>query len=163
MDVPTRVLFYNAYLFSLLTYCCCVWGKASNTSVDRLFKLQKRIARSIFDKPYDHPHSDLFKKLNWLEFQNLVDYRISLMVYKSLKNIAPNQLTNLFTYVEPGKHLLRSSKFIRLNIPTYRTTLYENSFSVHGAKLYNTLLSNDIHIGYSYSTFKEKVFNHMNN
>lgn len=161
MDVPTRVLFYNAYMFSIMTYCSPVWGKSSNASNDRLLKLQKRIARSIFDKPYDFPHSELFKKLNWLEFQDLVDYRILLMTYKSLKNLAPTYLRELFEYKKPGQYSLRSEEIPYLKIPLHRTALYANSFSVLGARLYNNILSYGIKTELSYSSFKEKVFNYL--
>ena len=56
MGLPTRVLFYNAYIFSIMSYCCCVWGLQPSTSIDRIFKFQKRYARQIFDKPFDFPH-----------------------------------------------------------------------------------------------------------
>ena len=78
MDIPTRVLFYNAYIYSSLVYCCTVWGLHSSNKLNRLFRIQKRAARIIFDNPYDYLHRELFTKLEWLEISNLIHYRSAI-------------------------------------------------------------------------------------
>jgi len=44
-----KVMFYNAYIQSILDYCCPIWGKAKNTQTI-LEKSQKRIAGIIINK-----------------------------------------------------------------------------------------------------------------
>ena len=104
MDIPTRVQFYNAYIFSSLTYCCAVWGLLPTIYTNRLFRFQKRAARIIFDKPFDYPHEELFDKLKWLNFSSLVQYRTVLQTFKCINNLAPVYLKELFSYLPPSNY-----------------------------------------------------------
>ena len=160
MDVPTRVQFYNAYIFSSLSYCCAVWGLLPTVYTNRLFQFQRRAARIIFDKPYDYPYEVLFKKLNWLDFHSLVKYRTVLQTFKCLNNLAQVYLKELFLYLPPSNYDLRLRNKTLLSIPSYRTVMYEYSYSVQGAKLFNELSIILISIE-KFSKFKSDVFNHF--
>ncbi len=39
MDIPTRIMFYSAFVYSNLIYCSTVWGYANKTQLSRLFKI----------------------------------------------------------------------------------------------------------------------------
>ncbi|KAK3105561.1 hypothetical protein FSP39_000518 [Pinctada imbricata] len=51
LPIPTRKLYYNSYILPVFDYCITIWGNASKTQLERVFKLQKRAARIILDKP----------------------------------------------------------------------------------------------------------------
>ena len=53
------------------TYCCTVWSNCSQTSLDELFKLQKRCAPLILDSPWDARSFDNFQKLKWLPIDQI--------------------------------------------------------------------------------------------
>ena len=159
MDIPTRVLFYNAYVFSSLMYCCCVWGLCPTNSIDRIFKFQKRCARAIFDKPFDHPHEELFSRLKWLEFHSYVRYRMSIMAYRSLHNLAPKYLTDLLEKRKPADYNFRQTPLFK--IPSYTTSIYEYIYSVQAAKVLNEVTRNDVNIELKYSNFRDKAFNYF--
>ena len=74
-----RVLYYNAYILPSIDYCLTIYGNASKSHLDRIFKLQKCAARIILDAPPDAPSKPLFVKLNWLnvfERCTLYNYRL---------------------------------------------------------------------------------------
>ena len=48
--LDARIKFYNAYILPHMEYCCTIWGNATDSS--SLFKLKKRAAKIILDKPY---------------------------------------------------------------------------------------------------------------
>lgn len=160
MDIPTRVLFYNAYIFSYLSFCCTVWGLYPSCCTNRLFQFQKRAARVIFDKPFDYPHEELKKKLNWLKFPSLIKYRTALQMYKCLNNLAPNYLNKLFSFLPPTNYKLRLRRKPLLCIPKFRTAMYEYSYSVQGAKIYNEIIKT-LPTTHKFSKFKSDTFNYF--
>ena len=65
-----RTLLYNAYIFPVLDYCCRIWGRY----MKKIAILQKRSAKIILFKPSLTPSRELFKKLEWLTFENRCKY-----------------------------------------------------------------------------------------
>ena len=165
LDMPSRILFYNAFIYSNLIYCCTVWGFSNKTQLSRLLKIQKRFARTIYDKPFDHPTTELFEKLKWLPFENLVEYRTLIMVYKSLHNIAPPYLCSLFCHMTETYHCLRSRSTSLLSIPVCKTNLYDQSFRIYGSKLYNKFIScpDQTTSFSSVTSFKDQAFKYLFN
>jgi hypothetical protein len=50
LNLESRQLFYSGHILPLIDYCCVVWGNCSNEGLNRILKLQKRIARLILDQ-----------------------------------------------------------------------------------------------------------------
>ncbi len=96
--LPThaRIKFCNAFIFPHFNYCSTVWGSAN---LDRLFKLQKRTARKIFDLPTQTPTAPLLAKLKWMSLIDRVLYHKAVMVYKLLNGLAPGYMQDIFKYV----------------------------------------------------------------
>ncbi len=82
LHTDARIKFCQAFVFPHLDYCSCIWGSAQ---LGRPFKLQKRAGRMIYDLHTRTPTKQLLKKLGWMPLTDRVQYRKSLMVYKSLK------------------------------------------------------------------------------
>ena len=77
----------------------------------------------------------MFSELKWLPFPERVKYHTNVMVYKMLNNMAPEYLIQLFHDVsETLERALRSADNEFLTIPLCRTTYYEKSFTVAGAR-----------------------------
>ena len=89
-------LYYNSYILSVMDYCCTVWGNASCTHIDKLYKLQKRAARIILNATTETPSAVMFKKLEWLTIYNRIDYFRAVMMYKCMNGLAPEYLTEFF-------------------------------------------------------------------
>ncbi len=71
----------------------------THAQLGRLFKLQKRAARMIYDLPSRTPTKPLLNKLGWMPLTDRVQYRNSLMVYKSLKGLAPQYMAKMYKFV----------------------------------------------------------------
>ncbi len=63
LPTDARIKFCQAFVFSHLAYCSCIWGSAQ---FGRLFKPQKRAARMIYDLPTRTTTKPLLKKLGWM-------------------------------------------------------------------------------------------------
>ena len=96
LDIPTRKLYFNAYILPHLDYCSTIWGNCSNELIDKITKFQKRAARVILDKDLTTPSSELFQQLGWMRFDGRVNFRKYMLMYKSLHNLAPTYLSNTF-------------------------------------------------------------------
>ena len=75
LDIPTRKLYFNAYILPHLEYCNSIWGNCSGELIDKLIKFQKKAARLIIDKDLSTPSSELFQQLGWMRFDEMVKYK----------------------------------------------------------------------------------------
>ena len=76
------------------------------------------------------------QKLGWLPFPKRVKYHACVMVFKALNGQATEYLSDLLIKSEQIKNL-RSKEI--LEVPFSKTAYYDRSFSVNGAKLWNSL------------------------
>ena len=131
-------LYYNSYILSILDYCCLIWGRCSKTNSLRILKLQKRAARIILKADITTPSQSMFNDLNWLIFPKRVQYHSCTMVYKALHGLAPEYIEDLFTKVSDShsRHL-RSVDNELLRVPSSKTNIFENSFTITAAKQWN--------------------------
>jgi hypothetical protein len=97
--LPTEacIKYCQAFIFPHFDYCSTVWG---STNIERLYKLQKRTARMIFDLPTQTPTKPLLEKLKWMSIMDRVSYRKAVMVYKSLNGLVPSYMRKLFKLVK---------------------------------------------------------------
>ena len=61
-----------------------------------LQKLPSRTARIVTGSPYDAPSVLLHKELGWLSIKKMIVKETSTMMYKSLNDLAPQYLSDLF-------------------------------------------------------------------
>ena len=156
LDKSSRILFYNAYILPHLDYCCTVWGNCSNQLQQDIIKFQKRAARVILDKAFDEPSAPLFNQLKWMNFNEHVEFKKVISVYKSLCSTnerCPDYLVNKFMYVSDSR--LRSSNLEYLKVPKPNLDFYRKSFEYSGAKLWNEIPF-DIRKSESLQQFKNK-------
>ena len=57
LPFSSRLLFYNSYILPKLDYCLPIWGKSSQTHLDKLWRLQKRAIRPLSHLINLHSHS----------------------------------------------------------------------------------------------------------
>ena len=98
MDIPTRKLFFNAYILSYFDYCSTIWGHASSEIMTRMLKLQKKCARYILDADISHPSIDLYRQLKWLPFENRVSFKTAIMMYKTIYGLNPRYMKSMLSF-----------------------------------------------------------------
>ena len=70
----------NAYILPIIDYCCSVWRRGSNHHTNKVFSLQKRIAKIIL-KTSTQTHSvEHFKELKWLKFADRCKYYTAILI-----------------------------------------------------------------------------------
>ena len=59
----TPITMYNALVFPHFYYCSTIWNNGCSTNVNKLSKLQRRVARVITGKTYDVRSTEILENL----------------------------------------------------------------------------------------------------
>jgi hypothetical protein len=81
IDVLLNV--YNAYVYSILNYNIIIWGQA--IEISRIFILQKRILRTIFNLPFRETVRPYFSKYKILTVHAIFIYNNIIFLKQNLK------------------------------------------------------------------------------
>ena len=104
----------------------------------KLQAVQNKAARLItLAKKREHI-TPVLKSLHWLPVICRIDFKVMLLIYKSLNGLAPQYLINLLCEYQPAREL-RSSGHALLTVPKSRIAVGSRAFSVYGPKLWNSL------------------------
>ena len=128
---------YTGIIEPNFCYCCLVWGCCGVTEINQMQKLQNRASRIVTGSSFDIPCQPFIKELGWKTIDQLITSETNIMVYKSLHELAPQYMCNLFTRASQ-----LTSRCLRNTLPDLR--LHKNSaktgqkcFSFRGAKTWN--------------------------
>ena len=147
--VTSRLDYANALLYGI-----------SNTSLERIQKVQNAAARIVtLTSNRDHITSVLYN-LHWLAIKERIEYKILLITFKALSGLAPRYIIDLLCVYVPKRNL-RSSSDRKLVVPTYNLETYgRRSFRVSAPILWNSLPQN-IRLCDSIETFKRELKTHL--
>ena len=130
---------YRSIVEPHLNYCYSVWGSSGITRIQSLQKLQNRAARIATGSSYDARSEPLLKDLGWLSVKEMIVKETSTMMHKSLNDLAPKYLSELFVRLSDFHILeLRNIK-ISLAVPLMRTVNGQKAFPYRGTKVWNKL------------------------
>ena len=91
----------------------------------KIANIQKRTARMILDKSWDHPSNPLFNELNWLPLQSCITYHVELLVFKIHNDLAPNYLNTILLFTSNSRYELCSESRCHLAQPK-KKSYYSN-------------------------------------
>ena len=136
-----KIQLVHALVLSRLDYCNSMYHGISLKDLGRLQKVQNSAVRFIFGRGKRAHTTQLLKKVHFLPVKFRIDFKIALLTYKCLNNLAPEYLKEL---VVPRK---QSVKSVRLDddyfildypaCPNYLSTY--KAFTYSSAKVFNSL------------------------
>ena len=137
---PSAAKIIHAYITSRLDYCNgLLYGLPTNLFA-KLQSILNTAARLVTKtRKYEHI-TPVMINLHWLPIQYRIQFKLLLLIYKSLHGLAPSYLTDKLS-LRPNKGL-RSDNQLLLNVPvsTFRLRFYgDRAFSVAGSTLWNAL------------------------
>ncbi len=88
----------HAFMTSRLDYCNALLGGCPASSINKLQIVQNAAARVLTrSRKYDHITPILQSLHTWLPIKFRISYKILLLAYKALNDLAPGYLTNLLS------------------------------------------------------------------
>ena len=150
-DITNRsvcLVFYHSHVLSRLRYGIIFWGMSGH--FNRLFKLQKRIVRTIVGASRLQSCRTIFKDLSLLNLPCLFIYEILLYVKNNYQNFLSN---NYF-------HEYDTRFNMDLTTPSHNLKLFENGPTYMGIKCFNKLPIEIKNIA-NIRIYKKQVFNFL--
>ena len=129
-------------VLSKLSYCNSVLVGLSKTLTICLQSVVNAAARLVMRKhKYDHI-TPILSELHWLGIERRIEFKVALLVFKCLKEMAPPYLASKVTRLRdfPSRKRLRSSSLSLLFVPAGRLKCAgDRSFTVAGPRIWNQL------------------------
>ena len=134
VSMHTAIKIYQGLIEPHFDYCSAVWDGLTRQPSE---KLQNRAIRVITKSSYDTSSRFLLNSLGWDNLSVRRAKQKANLMYKSINNLAPAYLCNLFAPRTPNYYFRNVEK--KLILPKPRTDYLNRSFSYSGALLWNNL------------------------
>jgi len=129
----------QALIISRIDYCNALLMGTTNKLLHRLQSIQNSAARIITNTRSTDHITPIFIQLHWLPVPYRINYKVLLLTFKALHDLAPSYLSDLLLPYNPPR-TLRSSTAGILSVPTFRmSTMGARAFSRSAPRLWNSL------------------------
>ena len=144
LSFDLKVQMVHSNILCFIDYCNSVYGKLSEKNIQKLQRIQNNAVRFVFglfgrkSKVSVVPY---LKKLHFLPVRYRIRFKICLLVFKCINNVAPNYLKDLINLREIRRRSSRlDDDFFILKVPARPNfSRCEGAFSYVGPKLWNEL------------------------
>ena len=163
LDENTTMTLVHAFVTSRLDNGNALLHKLPGYLLDDLQKVQNCAARLVVKaSKYDHI-TGILKDLHWLPVRQRIQFKILLMVFKGLHNMAPEYMSDMVTYYDPNRGDRRSKGCKKLVVPRSKLVTYgDRAFEVAAPTLWNSLPSH-IRMVDNINVFKRTLKTHLFN
>ena len=128
----------HAFVTSRLDSMNSILYDVPKTKTNRLQNIQNHVARIIKQKHKSCHITPIKIDLHWLPIEYRIQFKMLLLVYKSLHGKGPAYLASMLEPYRPSLNL-RSKAQLRLRVPLVHKKYGDRAFSVAGPKLWNAL------------------------
>ena len=98
-----RLLLYNTYISCHFNFCPLVWHFCSQSSTDKLERLQYRALRFVF-ADYESDYDALLVKAKMPTLELARQRQICTQVFKCVHKLAPQYLSSIYTFQDKSIH-----------------------------------------------------------
>ena len=140
LDLPTKKTLISSLVMSQLDYANAIFINPPNNSIHPMQRIQNQAVRLIMNRDRFESSISTMRQLHWLSIGFRCKYKVLLLVYRCMKDQAPEYLQHKLTLRNPVWITWSATERDILQIPyNKRKTLADHSFSFAGPKLWNSL------------------------
>ena len=144
-----------------MDYANSLFVNLPKSSLWPLQRIQNQTAKIILGRSKFSSSTDALKQLHILPIHVRAEFKLLVLVFKCLHNLAPDYLSNLIQRRKCHYSTRSSTSGCQLQVPfTKSSTFRDRSFSVAGPKLWNSLPENVRNCS-SIDSFKSKLKTHL--
>jgi len=142
LSVEARKTIVQAFVSSWLDYCNSLLYGVTDSLVQRLHAVQKVAARLVTGIRRCEHITPVLRQLHWLPVRQRIEFKMAVLVYKSLKALSPRHLTDDCQLITTtGRKRLQSSNDAKCDVPRARKSLGDQSFTAAGLHLWDCELT----------------------
>ena len=161
LDLSSALKIANSLIFSHMDYANSLFVNLPKSSLWPLQRIQNQTAKNILGRSKFSSSTDALKQLHILPIHVRAEFKLLVLVFKCLHNLAPDYLSNLIQRRKCHYSTRSSTSGCLLHVPfTKASTFRDRSFSVAGPKLWNSLPEN-VRDCSSIDSFKSKLKTHL--
>lgn len=139
-----KIQLVHSYIHYFIDNCNATYFGMNEFQLQKLQNIQNAAVRFIFGlkgKERWQPISPLLKKLHFLPVRYRIKFKIAILAYKCINNIAPQYLTDLLTIRHPQSKAVRSDNdfFLLQEQREPRCSKSKGAFSYSAPKIWNSL------------------------
>ena len=140
LSFPAAETLIHAFITSRLDYCNSILYGLPSTALQKLQYVQNSAARLLTRSCSREHITPILRQLHWLPIKKRIQFKILLITYKALNNLAPSYLTDLLHCHSPTRHLRSADANLLTPITTtkYRT-MGDRAFAIAAPTLWNSL------------------------
>ena len=157
-DATKKVV--QSLVISRLDYCNALLCGVSDQSLSRLQRVQNNAARLITKTSRRDHITPILVQLHWLPIRVRIDFKILLLVYKTLHGKAPKYICDLLNDYQPRRQLRSMANDLLEEPKANLVSSGDRAFSVYAPRLWNKLELN-IRQSDSVESFKSKLKSHL--
>lgn len=134
-------MLYYSLVYTRITYCVTAWGGVSNSALQPMIRMHKKIIRCLTFSTLRTPSKPLFFTLKLLPFNLIYKLNISILMYKIQNNLITGSynITPINQTHNYPTRLAQNNNFYQ----TYnRTTIGQTTSSAQGLKIWREIPSN---------------------
>ena len=132
-DKHTKLL-VQSLISSRLDYCNSLYYGINKSEINKLQKIQNAAARLVCKRKKYESISDYLKELHWLRVEARIIFKVLVLVYKCLHDMAPQCIISLIDTRDDDNYLLVLRNF--------QSNHARKSFSYNAPRLWNNLPDN---------------------
>jgi hypothetical protein len=127
LSVKTTVTLIHAFVSTKIDHCNSLLYGLPKNRLNKLQSVQNAAARLItLSRKYDHI-TPILIDLHWLPVAERIKFKILILTFKALHDLAPVYIVNLITRYVPQR-TLRSSSELLLTRVTFKLLSYRQAF-----------------------------------
>ena len=127
---------YNSFIYPYITFCNQVWGCTYNSTLKRLFILQKKSLRIMFNMQQRESLENVFHNENILKFTDINVYLTSKFMFRYYHGDVPDVFQNFFVLnSDVHEHYTRQSGYY--HVPCVKNNLGKWCIRYRGVVVWN--------------------------